>query len=230
VERDVRNHLAYLIDLGEEDLYRERLGESPPAEAAAEAPGVETPRRALEPLRTAAEGCRRCALADTRTKVVFGVGDPGAELMFVGEAPGREEDRRGEPFVGAAGELLDRILAAMALTRDEVYIANVLKCRPPENRDPLPGEIEACRSYLEGQVEAIRPRVICTLGSFAARTLLGLNSPLGRLRGRVHVFRGIDVVPTYHPAALLRHPAWKRPTWEDMKVVLRLLGRTPAHP
>jgi DNA polymerase len=148
--------------------------------------------------------------------------------MLIGEAPGRDEDLKGEPFVGAAGQLLDRILKAMDLKRDEVYIANVLKCRPPRNRDPLEEEIDMCQQYLEGQIDIIQPRVICALGSFAASTLLGLPAPLGRLRGRIHVYRGIDVVPTYHPAALLRHPAWKRPTWEDMKVVMKLLADTPG--
>jgi DNA polymerase len=225
VDREIRNYLAYLIDLGEREIYVERAER----EAAPEAP-EERPQGTISRLRPEVEACRRCPLAEGRTQVVFGVGNPDADLMFVGEAPGREEDLKGEPFVGAAGRLLDRILAAMDFTREEVYIANVLKCRPPGNRDPLPEEIEACRPFLERQIECVAPRVICTLGSFAARTLLGVHAPLGRLRGRVHVFRGIDVVPTYHPAALLRHPAWKRPTWDDMKVVLRLLGKTPAHP
>jgi len=214
----IRNYFLYLSDLGEEELYLE------PVPQAVRRSG---PRNSLRDIHLAAEDCRACSLWESRTKLVFGVGDPGADLMFIGEAPGREEDLKGEPFVGAAGRLLDRILAAMDLNREEVYIANLLKCRPPENRDPLPKEVESCRCFLEGQIDAVKPRVICTLGIYAAHTLLGSHAPLGRLRGRIHLFRGIDVVPTYHPAALLRHAAWKRPTWEDMKVKLALLGRSP---
>jgi DNA polymerase len=161
--------------------------------------------------------CGRCSLARTRTHLVFGVGNPEAGVMFVGEAPGRDEDLQGEPFVGKAGQLLNRILAAIDLRREDVYIANILKCRPPGNRDPKPDEIAACSPVLARQIELIRPLVLCTLGAFAARTLLGVNQGISRLRGRTHRFRGIPVIPTYHPAALLRNPAWKRPTWEDVQ-------------
>jgi DNA polymerase len=223
MESEFVNYFSYLRDLGEEELYidSELIGVSRRDE-------YQSARRRLDRLKTEAEECRHCSLWENRTNLVFGVGNPCADLMFIGEAPGRDEDLRGEPFVGAAGQLLDKILKAMDLQRDEVYIANLLKCRPPMNRDPLYEEIEACWSFLEQQVEIIAPKVICTLGSFAARTLLGSNAPLGRLRGRIHVFRGIEVVPTYHPAALLRHPAWKRPTWEDMKVIMKIIGKSPC--
>ena len=220
MEKEFRSYISYLRDLGEEEFYIDAEGWDVSLRAESNRVGQK-----LDQLRSEAEGCLNCTLYENRTNLVFGVGDPCADLMFIGEAPGRDEDLKGEPFVGAAGQLLDRILKAMELRRDEVYIANLLKCRPPMNRDPLYEEIEACWSFLERQLEIIAPRVICTLGGFAARTLLGSNAPLGRLRGRIHLFRGIEVVPTYHPAALLRHPAWKRPTWEDMNVILELLGK-----
>jgi uracil-DNA glycosylase len=161
--------------------------------------------RTLAELRTEALGCTRCALAEKRTQVVFGVGDPEASLMFVGEGPGREEDLAGEPFVGRSGKLLDRLVhQEIGLTRDRFYIANVVKCRPPGNRDPLPGEIESCRPYLEGQLELIDPSVVVTLGNFATRLLLATSEGIRRLRGRVYPFRGGHLVPTYHPAAALR--------------------------
>jgi len=153
---------------------------------------------------------------------VFGSGDPAAGIMFIGEAPGAEEDRAGQPFVGKAGQLLTKIIEAMGLSRDEVYICNILKCRPPNNRDPLPAEIEQCEPYLKRQIEIVQPRVICTLGRFAAQTLLGSREPMGRLRDQAHHYEGIPLVATYHPAALLRNPQWKRPTWEDVKRVRKL--------
>ena len=161
--------------------------------------------------------CGRCALAKTRTRFVFGAGHPDADVMFIGEAPGRDEDLQGEPFVGAAGQMLTKILDAIGFAREDVFIANILKCRPPGNRDPQPAEIAACSPILARQVETIRPLAICTLGAFAARTLLGVNEGISRLRGRAHEYRGIPVIPTYHPAALLRNPGWKRPTWEDVQ-------------
>lgn len=173
----------------------------------------------MEQLRREALSCRRCELHKTRTKVVFGVGDENATLMFVGEAPGRDEDLRGEPFVGRAGQLLDRILAAIDLSREEVYIANVLKCRPPNNRDPLPSEMEACRPFLIRQIELVNPKLICALGRHAAHTLLKTSASLKSLRGRFHLYRGIKLLVTYHPASLLRNPNLKRPTWEDMKML-----------
>ncbi|WP_305041196.1 uracil-DNA glycosylase [Geoalkalibacter sp.] len=177
----------------------------------------------LEEIRAELEDCRRCPLCEGRRNIVFGVGNPQARLVFVGEAPGREEDERGEPFVGEAGRLLDRILFAMGLRRDQVYICNVEKCRPPQNRDPRPEEIAACEPYLQRQLAAINPRIIVALGRIAVQSLLREQSPISRLRGRWHTYQGIPLMPTYHPAYLLRNPAGKREVWEDMKQVLKRL-------
>ena len=167
-------------------------------------------------------GCLNCELGSTRRNFVFGSGRHDADIMFIGEAPGEEEDRTGKPFVGPAGELLNKIIQAMHLTRNDVYVCNILKCRPPNNRDPRNAEIENCEPYLVRQIDLIRPRVICALGRFAAQTLLRSNESMARLRLATHSYKGIPVVATYHPAALLRNPQWKRPTWEDMKKVRRL--------
>lgn len=163
--------------------------------------------------------CKLCPLGDGRTKFVYGVGNPKAKLMFIGEAPGAQEDLQGEPFVGAAGQLLDKILAAIQLSRREVYIANILKCRPPNNRDPLPAEIEKCLSYLHEQMRIIRPKLLCCLGRIAAHALLQTTIPLGKLRHKWHDYHGIPMQVTYHPAALLRFPEYKKETWEDMKTL-----------
>ena len=169
--------------------------------------------------------CQRCPLHATRNKMVFGAGDPDADLMFVGEAPGGDEDRQGVPFVGRAGQLLTKIIAAMGKTRDQVYIANILKCRPPGNRNPEPGEIATCSPFLDRQIEAIQPKVICALGSFAAQTMLKTKTPIGKLRGRAHPYNDFSVlVPTFHPAYLLRSPGKKRETWEDMQMIMKLLA------
>ena len=167
--------------------------------------------------------CTRCKLHENRRTLVYGVGNPNADLMFVGEGPGYEEDVQGIPFVGPAGQLLTKIIEAIQLTRDEVYIANVVKCRPPSNRDPEPDEIATCRPFLERQVAAIRPRVICTLGRVATQAMLSTEKPLGRMRGQQFSFGDAVLVPTYHPAALLRDPSKKRDTWEDMKLIRALL-------
>jgi DNA polymerase len=164
--------------------------------------------------------CTKCSLGQTRTNFVYGVGNPDAKIMFIGEAPGRDEDLQGEPFVGRAGKLLDKILAAMNLTRNDVYIGNILKCRPPENRDPQPEEMKACMPYLKEQIHLIRPQFICALGRIAAHGLLETTTPLGKLRGKWHRFEGIPMIVTYHPAALLRFPQYKRPTWEDMQMLM----------
>ena len=169
--------------------------------------------------------CRRCRLCETRSNVVFGSGPADARVVFVGEGPGAEEDRRGLPFVGAAGDLLTKILEAIGLRRDEVYIANIVKCRPPGNRDPAPDEIAACRGYLERQVDLLRPRLIVALGRVAAQTLLGREEALGRMRGQWHEFRGVPLRVTYHPAALLRNRSFKRPTWEDMQLIRDRLNK-----
>jgi DNA polymerase len=170
--------------------------------------------------------CTACALHATAIKAVPGEGNPSAGLVCVGEAPGQTEDETGRPFVGRAGELLTKILAAVDLKREDVFICNVLKHRPPGNRNPAPDEIVACRPFLMRQLELLRPKVILALGTFAAQTLLESRLAIGRLRGQVHTFYGIPLVVTYHPAALLRNPNWKRPTWEDVKLARRLLDRT----
>jgi uracil-DNA glycosylase len=177
----------------------------------------------LEQIRADLGDCRRCALASGRARIVFGEGHPRARLAFVGEGPGFEEDRSGRPFVGPAGQMLTRIIDAMKLTRDQVYICNVVKCRPPDNRDPLAQEIASCRPFLERQLAAINPEVICTLGTHATQTLLDTTMPVSRLRGRFHTFKTIKVMPTYHPAYLLRNPDRKRHVWEDMKKIMALL-------
>lgn len=177
----------------------------------------------LEEIRAELENCRRCSLCQGRRNIVFGVGNPHARLVFVGEAPGREEDEKGEPFVGEAGRLLDRILFAMGMRREDVYICNVEKCRPPGNRDPQPEEIAACEPYLKRQLAAIRPQLIVALGKFASQTLLRDDTPISRLRGKWREYEGIALMPTYHPAFLLRNPAEKRAVWEDMKQVLARL-------
>lgn len=184
----------------------------------------------LAELRGAVQSCTKCRLHEERRQVVFGEGNPEAEVLFVGEAPGAVEDQTGRPFVGPAGQLLDRILnAAMGLRREEVYIANVNKCRPPGNRDPQPDEVAACLPYLTEQIRAIRPRVIVALGRVAAHNLLGRTDSLRQLRGQELAFEGIPVVATYHPAALLRDASLKADTWEDVKRVNRMLGR-PERP
>ena len=164
-----------------------------------------------------------CGLAATRTNMVYGVGNPNAQLVFVGEAPGREEDLKGEPFVGEAGRLLDKILHAMGMQRDEVYICNVLKCRPPNNRDPEPEEVVTCEAFLMRQIAAIKPQVIVGLGRFAVHSLLKNKTPISRIRGEWQSYQGVPMMPTYHPAYLLRNPEGKRDVWEDMKDVMRRL-------
>ena len=180
---------------------------------------------ALADLATEVAACTRCQeLAASRTQTVFGVGNPQARLCFFGEAPGADEDRQGEPFVGRAGQLLTKIIEACTLTREDVYILNVLKCRPPGNRNPTGDEAMHCRPYFERQLEIIRPEFICCLGSIAATTLLETSTSIGRLRGAVHDWRGIKVVATYHPAYLLRNPAAKKYVWEDMQMLMKAMG------
>jgi len=198
------------------------------------APEIETipvtiARSAMEALATIREDigdCTRCKLhAQGRTQIVFGVGNEHADLMFVGEAPGADEDAQGVPFVGRAGQLLTKMIEAMGLSRDEVYIANVLKCRPPGNRNPEPDEIATCEPFLFRQLASIEPKVVIALGAFAARTLLKTDVPISRLRGRVFDYRGAKLIPTFHPSFLLRSPGYKREAWEDLKKALSLLGR-----
>ena len=215
--------LGYLKDLGFEDLYLSSegmVGESARSGAGKIDDGTASERAGLlDQLREKALACTDCDLSEGRNMVVFGSGNPDADLMFIGEGPGAEEDRQGLPFVGPAGELLTKIIKAIELDRDQVYIANIVKCRPPRNRDPRPEEVAACRGYLESQIELIRPRVIVLLGKVAAQTLLGNDLTLGRMRGQWYRVRDVETRVTYHPAALLRNASFKRPTWEDMQIV-----------
>lgn len=198
----------------------------------ASASGFAFPRQGKEPtldqVREALGECRRCGLCEGRRNIVFGNGDEGAELVFVGEGPGGEEDQQGLPFVGAAGQLLDKMIEAMGYRRSEVYVCNVVKCRPPGNRNPLPEEVAACEPFLVGQIRAIRPKAIVALGKFAAQTLLRTDDPITRLRGSWHEYEGIPLMPTFHPAYLLRSPAEKRKAWEDLQLVMARLGKKRA--
>jgi uracil-DNA glycosylase family 4 len=173
----------------------------------------------MDDIRKAIEECHKCPLYKTRTNIVFGSGNENAKLVFVGEAPGQDEDQQGKPFVGKAGQKLTQIINAMGLSRDEVYITNVLKCRPPNNRNPIPHEIEACEAFLIAQLQIIKPKIICALGTFAAQTLLKTDQPISKLRGRFHTYQGIKLMPTYHPAFLLRSPKYKKDVWEDVQKV-----------
>jgi DNA polymerase len=224
----------YLDALGI-DVYRSR--HAPSREVAAEPVPIVAPPPATsevgdwESLRGEVAGCTRCGLCETRTQTVFGVGDRHARWMIVGEAPGAEEDRRGEPFVGRAGQLLTSMLRAVGLAREAVFIANVLKCRPPGNRDPKPDEVAACLPYLARQVAQVEPALILAVGRIAAQNLLASDAPLARLRGRVHAFgtAGTPLVVTYHPAYLLRSPGEKRKAWDDLKLARSLVdGRRPG--
>ena len=238
--RDLAAHLRYLKDLGVDGLsadpaWRVRTGErqaagaadappEPETPAASDAAGVPTGVISLTEIRADLGDCRRCKLHAGRTNIVFGVGHPAARLMFVGEGPGADEDEQGEPFVGRAGQLLTQIIKAMGLAREQVYIANVVKCRPPGNRNPEPDEIAACSPFLQAQISAIAPTVIVALGKFAAQTLLQTETPISRLRGQFHALGGVAVMPTFHPSYLLRNPAAKREVWEDMKLVMKRLN------
>jgi DNA polymerase len=178
--------------------------------------------KSLDELNARICNCTKCGLGYTRTKFVFGVGNPKASLMLIGEAPGADEDAQGEPFVGRAGQLLNKILEAIHFKRSDVYICNILKCRPPSNRKPTLEESELCKPYLKKQIELIKPKVILCLGLTAAENLLGTTESMSRLRGRVMQYEGVPVMITYHPAALLRNPNWKRPAWEDVQAVKKL--------
>jgi len=178
---------------------------------------------ALSQLEQRVSGCIACPLHESRTQTVFGVGNPGTRVLFIGEAPGRDEDLKGEPFVGRAGQLLNKILAAIELERKDVYITNILKCRPPNNRDPQENEIRECENYLKEQIKLIQPAVICALGRVSAQWLLQTNAPLGTLRSGEYYYEGIRILPTYHPAALLRNPNFKKPAWEDFKKLKAML-------
>jgi uracil-DNA glycosylase len=225
---DVRDELALLREFGYThlDLKGEVRGVRGEGDARDEAPSPLTPNSShpFDALRNLAHDCTKCRLAGTRTNVVFGVGNPNADLMFIGEAPGRDEDLKGEPFVGRAGQLLTDIIKAMKLTRGDVYIANVIKCRPPENRNPEPDELDACRPFIRRQVELIQPKVIVTLGRFALQSLTEKAYGITSVRGQWLEYNGVKVMPTYHPAYLLRNPAAKKEVWADMKKVMAELG------
>ena len=188
-----------------------------------EKPGQVHRVRSLDEVRKEMGNCQRCKLHQTRRTLVFGEGDESAKLMMIGEGPGYDEDVQGKPFVGKAGQLLTRILEAIHLRRDEVYIANIIKCRPPQNRNPESDEIQSCSPFLLKQIEAIKPKIICAMGTFAAQTLLQTDAKISTLRGRFHDLRGIRVMPTYHPAYLLRNPERKKDVWEDMKQIAECL-------
>jgi uracil-DNA glycosylase family 4 len=184
---------------------------------------VPSAQESLEEIRKDLGDCQRCKLSPTRKNIVFGSGNPHAELMFVGEAPGADEDEQGLPFVGRAGQLLTKIIEAIGLTREEVYICNILKCRPPNNRNPEADEIAACEPFLFRQIQSVKPKVICALGAFAAQTLLHTTEAIGRLRGKLIDYRGSALMATYHPAYLLRNPIDKRKVWEDMQMIREYL-------
>jgi uracil-DNA glycosylase family 4 len=231
MSRELADHLRYFADMGVTGLSRDPAWGARAAASSTEViadPGTSGTLGALgtlEDIKTdigpACMRCKLCALG--RSQIVFGVGHPKARLMFVGEAPGEEEDKRGEPFVGRAGQLLTKIIEAIGLSREQVYIANVIKCRPPDNRNPEPDEVAACEPYLFRPIDVIRPAVIVPLGKFAAQCLLKTTDPITRLRGRRFDYRGTTLIPTFHPAYLLRNPSAKREVWEDMKKVRAIL-------
>jgi DNA polymerase len=198
----------------------------PPGDAAAIPVGA----AGLAQVRAELGDCQRCRLKDGRKQIVFGVGNPEADLVFVGEAPGADEDRLGEPFVGAAGQLLTKMIEAMGFRREDVYICNVIKCRPPGNRNPEPDEVASCEPFLKKQLAALRPRMIVTLGKFAAHSLLRVDTPITRLRGNFRSYEGVQLMPTYHPAFLLRDPSRKREAWNDLQLVVAALRRMGIDP
>jgi DNA polymerase len=238
MSRELVEHLRYYAEMGVTGASRDPLWarraatsgematfhEAAAVSVAPAAAGVQPAEGLAGIMADIGAACMRCKLcALGRTQIVFGVGNARAPLMFVGEAPGEEEDKRGEPFVGRAGQLLTKIIEAIGLTRDQVYIANVIKCRPPGNRNPEPDEVAACEPFLFRQIDTIRPKVIVPLGKFAAQCLLKTTDPITRLRGRTFEYRGATLIPTFHPAYLLRNPSAKREVWEDMKHVRAIL-------
>lgn len=198
----------------------------PPPIAPPSAPPVDVTDADWSPLEAAIRSCTNCALHATRTNAVCGVGMRNADWLIIGEAPGADEDRKGEPFVGRAGQLLNEMLRAIGLQREQVFIANILKCRPPNNRDPQPDEIAECLPYLQRQIELLQPRVILVVGRIAAQTLLSTDAPIGRLRGQQHEYTGVPLVVTYHPAYLLRRPTEKRKSWEDLLLAVDVAAAT----
>ena len=228
---EAMRHLWWLRDAGVREVSLSRApGPARPAVAPAQVASYAQSDKGCgsEPLlaiRSELGECTRCKLHGGRTRLVFGVGNPSAEIVFVGEGPGADEDIQGEPFVGRAGQLLTRMIEAMGFSRSEVYIANVVKCRPPGNRDPEPDEIAACEPFLKAQIAAIRPRVVVALGRFAVQTLLRDATPVSKQRGRWREYEGVKLMPTFHPAYLLRNPAEKKPAWEDLQLVMKEFGK-----
>lgn len=221
ISQDIIQQLEFFRDIGVEAVRVTEAREVPPANAAVSTAPTDT----LDGIRSDIGDCQRCKLAPTRTTIVFGSGNPNAEIVFVGEAPGYEEDQRGLPFVGEAGQLLTKIIESMGIKREDAYICNILKCRPPGNRNPEPDEVLACSPFLKRQIAAIRPKIVCCLGKFAAQTLLQNGAPISRLRGEFHDIDGMRVIATFHPAYLLRSPEKKREVWEDMKAIRAELFR-----
>ncbi len=220
IVEDIRQRARYFASLTTIGVPRSALGASPTTNVQEAEPAS---AEELEALRESIGDCQRCSLAKTRRKLVFGQGNPRAGLMFVGEAPGADEDVQGLAFVGKAGQLLTKIIEAIDLKREDVFIANVIKCHPPQNRNPKSDEIHSCQPFLERQIQVIRPKVLVGLGLFACQWLLKTGEPMGRLRGRLGEYEGIQVMPTYHPAYLLRSPSAKKHVWRDMKIVRSLL-------
>jgi len=220
--KDVKNLLEYHQLMGVKEVPTAK-GKGRKAKEGSKVKGERSKEMRLKELREEIGDCTLCRLCKGRTNLVFGVGNPAARLMFIGEGPGRDEDLKGEPFVGRAGQLLTKIIEAMGYKRSDVYIANVVKCRPPENRNPEPDEIETCIPFLKKQIEAIKPKAIICLGKFAAQSVLSTGEPITRLRGQMGEYEGIPVMPTYHPAYLLRNPDAKKVVWEDVKKVMKIL-------
>ena len=215
--KDIKNFIALEKEAGLDEFMMKGILRYKRKVEPGQDPLAQDKRAALEELKGQAQGCKECNLSESRRNLVFGEGNLDALLMFVGEAPGLEEDIQGRPFVGKAGVLLTKIIEAMGLKREDVYIANCLKCRPPQNRSPLPSEIIACREFLTKQIKTIKPKLICCLGKFSAQTLLISEEPISKLRGRFYDFEDIKIMPTFHPAYLLRNPGDKKLVWEDMK-------------
>lgn len=215
---------ALRLDVPKQCLTRAQPAEVAHAGLSQESAPVPAQPVTLDALQEKLQGCTRCGLHAHRTSIVFGAGNPNAELMFVGEGPGRDEDLQGQPFVGEAGKLLNRMILAMGLVREQVYITNIVKCRPLRNRDPLPEEVKTCAPFLQAQIQAIKPQFIVALGRFAAQALLEETTPIGRLRGNWRKYQQIAVMPTFHPAYLLRNPKDKRLVWQDLQAVMKQMG------
>jgi DNA polymerase len=225
---DLHGHLEYQKMMGVKEVPKSPT--PPPSPLEGEGKGEGATRNQLNSIRSEIGDCKRCKLCKERKNIVFGVGNPDAQLMFIGEGPGADEDEQGIPFVGRAGQLLTKIIQAMGLKRDDVYIGNIAKCRPPNNRNPEPDEIETCMPFLLKQVSVIKPKIVVALGAIAAKSLLNVETPISKIRGKAidwepkNINWSCKLIPTYHPAFLLRNPNMKRPVWEDMQKVMELMG------